>query len=288
MLRVIVYYILIAALFFKNIIMKTPFLILLFSFFNFFNTVFSQTSVEKAYLLIKYEEKSINDTTDLQKINYDVMGLEIGKTYSKFYSISLAENRKALEEQMKKTGMVDLSQLSTPKNRRGKDRVIFKYTDTKQLTTFENLGIFNYSYSEPTPPIKWEVKSDTLRTLNYVCQKAVGQFRGRSYEAWFTPEINISEGPWKFTGLPGLILKVEESKGHYSFLCTGIEKIDRDILISNSKTQKVSREEYLKLRKQFNEDPLPFMSDGRNGFTLDGPPSNLPKRPYNPMELTEK
>lgn len=268
--------------------MKTLFLIFLFSFFNFFNTAFSQTPVEKVYSLIKYEEKSISDTNNLQKINFDVMGLEISKIQSRFYSISLADNRKALEEQMKKTGMIDLSQLNAPKNKRGKDRVIFKNTDTKQLTTFENLGIFNYSYSEPTPNINWKIKSDTMRVFNYVCQKAVGQFRGRSYEAWFTPEINISEGPWKFTGLPGLILKVDESKGHYSFSCIGIEKIDRDILISNSKTQKVSREEYLKLRKQFNEDPLPFMSDGRNGFTLDGPVSNLPKRPYNPMELIEK
>lgn len=268
--------------------MKLSIWISLISFFNVSNICFSQTSVDKAYLLVKYDEISISDSNDLSKKNYDLMGLEIGKMQSKFYSISLAETKKALEEQIKQTGSIDFRNLSTPKNRRGKDRVIFKSSDTKQLTTLENLGIFNYSYSEPTPIIKWEIKSDTLRVFNYVCQKAICQLRGRSYEAWFTPEINISEGPWKFTGLPGLILKVEESKGHYSFLCVGIEKIDREILLYNSKTQKVSREDFLKLRKQFNEDPIPFLSDGKNGFTLDTPPTSLPKRPYNPMELTEK
>lgn len=268
--------------------MKLSFWILLLSSFNISNTCFSQTTVNKAYLLIRYDETSISDSTDLLKKSYDVMGLEIGKKQSKFYSISQSETIKALEEQVKQTGVLNMSNLQTPKNKRGKDRIIFKNIYPKQLTTFENLGIFNYSYSEPTPDIIWEIKNDTLKVLNYVCQKAIGQFRGRSYVAWFTPEINISEGPWKFTGLPGLILKVEESKGHFSFLCVGIEKIDRDILTSNSKTQKVSREEYLKLRKQFNEDPLPFLSDGKSGFTLNNPPTRLPKRPYNPMELTEK
>ena len=268
--------------------MKLSFWIFLLSFFNIFNACFSQKTVDKAYLLVRYDETSISDSTNLLKKNYDVMGLEIGKKQSKFYSISQSETIKALEEQLKQTGALDMRNLQTPKNKRGKDRVIFKNIDAKQLTTFENLGIFNYSYSEPTPDIIWDIKSDTLKVLNYVCQKAIGQFRGRSYVAWFTPDLNTSEGPWKFTGLPGLILKVEESRGHYSFSCVGIEKIDRDILISNSKTQKISREEYLKLRKQFNEDPLPFLSDGKSGFTLDGPPSNLPKRPYNPMELTEK
>ncbi len=272
-----------------NTIMKLSFSISLFVCFNVSTSCFAQTIVDKAYLMVRYNETSVADTTDLSKKNYDVMGLEIGKMQSRFYSISLAETKKNLEEQVKKTGMFDLSQLNIPKNRRGKDRVILKNTDTKQLTTFENLGIFNYSYLEPVPNISWEIKEDTLRVLNYICQKAICQFRGRSYEAWFTPEINISEGPWKFTGLPGLILKVEESKGHYSFSCIGIEKINRDILISsNSKIQKVSREEYLKLRKQFNEDPLPFLSDGRNGFTFESLPTSLPKRSYNPMELTEK
>ena len=32
---------------------------------------------------------------------------------------------------------------------------------------------------------------------SFDCQKAECDFRGRRWEAWFTPEIPVSEGPWK-------------------------------------------------------------------------------------------
>ena len=148
--------------------------------------------------------------------------------------------------------------------------------------------MFDYTVQETIPTIDWKIQPDTIRILNYSCQKAICQFRGRNYEAWFTPEINVSEGPWKFTGLPGLILKVAESKGYFIFNCKSVEKVNLDLELTDGKGQKVTREEFLKANKLFLEDPMPFMSNGRNGFTLDGPPSSLPKRPYNPMELTEK
>lgn len=36
-----------------------------------------------------------------------------------------------------------------------------------------------------------------------------------TYTSWYAPEIALNKGPWKFNGLPGLILKVEDSKGDY-------------------------------------------------------------------------
>jgi GLPGLI family protein len=266
--------------------MKTSVLILLLIISNF--SIFSQSSKDKAFLLIRYDETSITDSTDLTKKNYDVMGLEIGKTMSKFYSISLLETIKALEVQIKQTGSIDFRNLSTPKNKRGKERVIFKNYISKQLTSTENLGMFSYTVQESIPIVDWKIQSDTMRILNYLCQKAICQFRGRNYEAWFTPEINVSEGPWKFNGLPGLILKVTESKGYFIFECKGIEKVNLDLELSDGKGQKVTREEFLKANKLFLEDPMPFMNNGRSSFTPDTPPTNLPKRTYNPMELTEK
>ncbi|MDZ7897931.1 MAG: hypothetical protein U5N85_07875 [Arcicella sp.] len=58
----------------------------------------------------------------------------------------------------------------------------------------------------------------------------------------------------------------------------------------SQREKKVSKEQFLALNKLFIEDPLPFLSSGKGGtnFTIDNPPTNLPKRSYNPMELTEK
>ena len=268
--------------------MKNKYLLLIMLSLFFSKKVYSQSMKDKAYLLVKYDETSMIDSTDLLKKNYDVMGLEIGKSMSKFYSISLLETKNAMMEQIKQTGALDMRNLTTPKNKRGKQNITFKNYASKQLTSTENLGMFNYTVQENIPVINWKIHSDTMRILNYSCQKATCQFRGRNYEVWFTPEINVSEGPWKFTGLPGLILKVTESKGHFIFECKGIEKVNLDLELSDGKGQKVTREEFLKANKLFLEDPMPFMNNGRSSFSVETLPSSLPKRTYNPMELTEK
>lgn len=70
---------------------------------------------------------------------------------------------------------------------------------------------------EKLPKLKWEILNDTLSILGYKTQKAKLSFRGRDYFAWFSTAINISDGPYKFYGLPGLILKIESTDGKYTF-----------------------------------------------------------------------
>lgn len=70
---------------------------------------------------------------------------------------------------------------------------------------------------ESLPNFKWEILSDTLNILNFRAQKARVNFRGREYFAWFTTDIKISDGPYKFHGLPGLILKIESTDHKYTF-----------------------------------------------------------------------
>jgi hypothetical protein len=63
-----------------------------------------------------------------------------------------------------------------------------------------------------------------LTVLGYKCIKATTTFRGRNYEVWFTPFIPIRQGPWKFNGLLGLILKAADTEGYFEWTATGIEK----------------------------------------------------------------
>lgn len=76
---------------------------------------------------------------------------------------------------------------------------------------------------ESTPQINWKLSNEYKTIKNYNCQKATCDFRGRSYVAWFTNEIPISEGPWKFKGLPGLILEMEDTKHQVKLYATEIE-----------------------------------------------------------------
>lgn len=81
----------------------------------------------------------------------------------------------------------------------------------------------NYKYEEEMNAFNWEILDDTLMISGYLCQKAVCQYGGRTWEAWFTDELPFEDGPYKFHGLPGLILKVADTRNHYRFDFVSIE-----------------------------------------------------------------
>jgi GLPGLI family protein len=82
--------------------------------------------------------------------------------------------------------------------------------------------------------------------LGYECYKATGNFRGRNYTAFYTPKIPIADGPFKFSGLPGLILKISSDDNYTSFEAT---KID----LSDNNTYPVFPEEFKKKFILFKE-----------------------------------
>jgi GLPGLI family protein len=62
----------------------------------------------------------------------------------------------------------------------------------------------------------WKLTNETKSIGSFNCTKATIRFRGKNYIAWFTNQIPVSYGPWKFKGLPGLILEVyDEDRGVY-------------------------------------------------------------------------
>ncbi|MEL7122486.1 MAG: GLPGLI family protein [Bacteroidota bacterium] len=90
--------------------------------------------------------------------------------------------------------------------------------------------------------LKWDLLNETQIIAGQVCSKATTHYGGRLYTAWYTTEIPIPDGPYVFNGLPGLILKVVDSKGWYSFTIN-------DMILKSTKRyidQNFVRKKYLK------------------------------------------
>lgn len=72
----------------------------------------------------------------------------------------------------------------------------------------------------------WRKGSETKEILGYKCNSASTNFRGRDYIAFYTEQIKINAGPWKFRGLNGLVLSVKSIDNDFEFTATRIKNND--------------------------------------------------------------
>lgn len=135
----------------------------------------------------------------------------------------------------------------------------------------------------------WEMTGETKQIGNYTAQKAVyTNIRERKMmsftndggddknememvtdtlvvEAWYTPQIPVSQGPEEYWGLPGLILEV--SNGTTSYLCTKVVLNPEDgVNIKPLKKGKaVTREELKAIREEKTQEMMQKYSNGGDG-----------------------
>lgn len=102
---------------------------------------------------------------------------------------------------------------------------ILKKRSEDSIIVYDKIFTDNFKYLEEVSH-NWKISSDTQTVNGFKCQKATTSYGGRDYEAWFSNEIPVSDGPYKFSGLPGIIIKISDSKKHYVFELIAKSKID--------------------------------------------------------------
>lgn len=145
----------------------------------------------------------------------------------------------------------------------------------------------NLRYADEYPNFGWELQGGARVVQGIECKRATCRYRGRDYEAWYAPSIPISSGPYVFGGLPGLILQIEDSRGHYSFTLAGFHEVQAydPIYLPSKNVVETTRKEVDRTKRSIAENPG-LMLKGLSGRVQF--PSGLPKvkpRPYNPIEL---
>ena len=88
---------------------------------------------------------------------------------------------------------------------------IFKNFIEKKINSIERVSMKPFYVKDTMNIFDWKIDTSKREILGYKCQKAKTHFRGREYIAYFTLEIPYPTGPWKFYGLPGVILSVEST-----------------------------------------------------------------------------
>jgi len=255
-------------------------------------------TLDSGALRIFYEVMTVRDASKPDKTEKDYRVLDIGeKGISRFYSDNRRRTDSLMAEMMKRENRAIIDQNTLSDNgisSMGDSKEIFKNYPSGKITATDQIVSSNYLYEEDRTLFQWQIEPDTREILSYTCQKAITDFRGRHYEAWFAPDLPFNDGPWKFSGLPGLILAVEDSTKNFSFQAIGIENLKLPVQFPQKDYVKTSRKEVEKVQKRFIEDPTGYISNSMPGAkvvvkVVDANGAEKTGRevkfPYNPMEL---
>lgn len=220
-----------------------------------------------------YRVRESQDTIGKETI-FDDEALEVGKKYIRFYSL--------FAEKMDSTSYLYMSGLKKSKgdafrltegmnnNESGQYEDIFiNYPERGIMTVYNRIYKKFYGYAEPACQFDWAIGNGIRTIMGYECHKAVTKFRGREWTAWYTLSIPLSYGPWKFGGLPGLILAISDENDLFSYELIGVhksgtgEKMYRyDLDYINCK-----RKDILNMREMEWKDPPSLAS--MNGAKMD-------------------
>jgi hypothetical protein len=80
-------------------------------------------------------------------------------------------------------------------------------------------------YRDSLHAVQWTLSDEQKSIDSIPCYKAQAYFRGRSYVAWYAPSIPVQEGPWKLSGLPGLVIEAYDEHKDLYFLAKSIRPL---------------------------------------------------------------
>ena len=244
----------------QSFIHTTKLIALLFFLLISSSSLFAQNEaiiIDTTFLKCEYKTLYYTDTLKFKDAIWmgDEFILEVGSKVSKYYSKS-TDAYERVRSDPEANAAYQKSLKMPPEAGRGNrparhsTLVIYNNYPKGKRTIHDAIFFDYYIYEDDNLPQQWTVISDSVKTiLEYACQKATCSYRGRNYEAWYAIDLPVNAGPWKFSGLPGLIMSVQDTKGHYTFEIKGLMKVKEPIEYieySNRKYSHSDRKTFLK------------------------------------------
>lgn len=261
--------------------MKKLFSIFLITLFAFAGAQESKETANRFFYELTFKPKK--DSAKLEKV---IMSLDIVKDrsiYRDFTAIGQDSILKVQFEAMKKAGVLkDLSKsFKMPKF---SEKIVKTYPDMK-IQYIERIASgfspMNIGYNE-TLKLDWKISNEKAKIGAYNAQKATTEFAGKKWTAWFSSELPFQDGPYKFSGLPGLIVKIEDEDKNYSWVLQGNKKVPNweeltymeKLSNVGLKVTEMPREKFEKTFNDFKKDPFatarPMMTQEIMSKTIPG------------------
>ncbi len=148
----------------------------------------------------------LNDTTDIE-------------SYQRaFQHVLVTDGQKSHQQLMRNIGTTLISKYGG--EHKFESTLINRSNYFKNLTDYQvNYGMSYGFYETELIRDDWmfvnfKDGNETKTILGYKCKQLLVSFRGRDYEVFYAPALSdYKDGPWKFMGVPGLILEVRSIDG---------------------------------------------------------------------------
>jgi GLPGLI family protein len=197
-------------------------------------------------------EKSVMGTVE-------IMYLDIYNNESRFISAGSDQSKEVLIKMDRNIdGVSDLVKAQT--------EVRWSVYNTQgKLNTYLSAGLDMYNVEEVPNQINWKISTDVENYNGMKVQKAVGELSGRTWTVWFTQDIPLIEGPYKFKNLPGFVVKAEDSTGDYKFELLKSEKAVSTYWLPKNYSDaiKVNKTQWNKIRNSIANKNLTQMLEER-------------------------
>lgn len=235
-------------------IFKFLFLLTLMSF----SGIKSQNFANRFFYELSY--KPNKDSADTKKVLMSLDISESGKsTYRDYIIISQDSLAKIVKEKVIKSGQ-QIDQRKLFKMPTFTYKVVKMPSVDSNIEYTDRIVQNNFFYKENVL-LKWSIEKETKKIGEYNTQRAITNYGGRKWIAWFAKDIPINDGPYKFFGLPGLIVKIEDEGLNYSWLLVGNKKINNynentSVDTDGKKPIEVTKLKMTKMLEDYKKDPL--------------------------------
>lgn len=231
--------------------------------------------IDQVKYRVTYRMSVTTDTTRTpQTWRKHMMLLDIGDHLSKFYDYNTWQTDSARQANPNDEAYLGYLEGRKSSNRHCNWELYKDYPGKGLFTTNELLGLDHFYVEEIADVPEWSLQSDSIKEImGYTCHLASAFYKGRLWRAWYAEDIPIDDGPWKLRGLPGLILRAEDSQRHYVIYALGLKQVDGCETIKYkpgkfNADEKVNMKQLTEIRKRYYADMDGFINNNNPNIKI--------------------
>lgn len=216
----------------------------------------SAQNIESLYECIYKYSVSSQDKNNNQYEDIGYCMLQIGNRIGKFYDYSSYQTDSIIQTNCTDK-IVSKYKLREQRNAFFFDQTVYQNNPKGKITVQSVITPNFYNYEENRIPVKWVMEEGEDTVCGYSCRIARGEYGGRTWIVKYAPEIPTQNGPWKLTGLPGLILDAIDTEGIHHFNAVTFRSSSVDMTpLNNEGSIVTSRAKFIRAKNEFEKNPI--------------------------------